>query len=105
MLYIQFEVRDLSTVCALVPVALLCLLAIVPESPVFRLAKGNIVEARRSLRFYRGPRCDLDEELDEMMKSLVKVRARAHYRNEFKFSSKYLRICDVSIHSSDFQTV
>lgn len=70
---VQFEVRDLSTVCALVPVALLCLLAVVPESPVFRLAEGNVAEARRSLRFYRGPRCDVDEELDAMRKSLVEV--------------------------------
>lgn len=47
----------------------------IPESPTFRLMKGNVEEARLSLRFFRGPRGTVDQELSDLQDSLAKVSA------------------------------
>ncbi|XP_025209206.1 facilitated trehalose transporter Tret1-2 homolog [Melanaphis sacchari] len=63
----------LSIACAMVPVVYLCLMFLVPESPIFYLLKGNIVDARLSLKYFRRPFGQVDQELNSMQDSLAKT--------------------------------
>jgi len=47
----------------------------VPESPIFYLTKGNIIKARWSLKYFRRPFGQVDQELITMQDSLAKVQA------------------------------
>lgn len=46
---------------------------LVHETPIFYLMKGNVDKAKQSLRFFRGPNRNIDEELNTMQKYLAKV--------------------------------
>lgn len=72
---LQLDVHDLSKACAIIPVVYLCLLFSVPESPIFYLTKGNIIKARWSLKYFRRPFVQVDQELIAMQESLAKVQA------------------------------
>jgi len=48
---------------------------LVPESPIFYLTKGNIIKARLSLKYFRRPFGQVDQELITMQDSLAKVQA------------------------------
>lgn len=45
----------------------------VPESPIFYLMKGNVDKAKESLRYFRSPNENVDEELNTMQEFLAKV--------------------------------
>jgi len=47
----------------------------VPESPIFYLTKGNIFKARWSLKYFRRPFGQVDQELIAMQEYLAKVQA------------------------------
>lgn len=47
---------------------------LVPESPIFYLSKGNIAQARLSLKYFRRPFGQVDQELNAMHESLAKVQ-------------------------------
>jgi len=67
-------VFGLSIACAIIPVLyILCLVTLIPESPIFYLMKGNAEKARLSLQFFRGPFSNVDRELDEMKNFLMRV--------------------------------
>jgi len=48
---------------------------LVPESPIFYLTKGNVIKARWSLKYFRRPFGQVDQELITMQDSLAKVQA------------------------------
>lgn len=75
--HLQFDVFGLSVACAIVPVVYICLLFFVPESPIFYLTKGNIVKARFSLKYFRRPFGQVDQELSTMQDSLAKVQSKS----------------------------
>lgn len=66
--------RHLSAVSMLPPILVIFALYFVPRSPVFLLAKGFRGEAKKSLRFFRGPHADIDSELAQMEEDLAKSR-------------------------------
>jgi len=72
---LQLDVFGLSIACAIVPVIYFCLMFFVPESPIFYLTKGNIIKARWSLKYFRRPFGQVDQELITMQNSLAKVQA------------------------------
>lgn len=66
---------SLSIACAIIPVIyILCLVTLIPESPLFYLMKGNVEKSRLALQFFRGPFCNVDRELEEMQTFLAKVQ-------------------------------
>ncbi|CAH1713038.1 unnamed protein product [Aphis gossypii] len=67
------DLFGLSIACAIVPVVYLCLMFLVPESPIFYLSKGNIAQARLSLKYFRRPFGQVDQELNAMHESLAKT--------------------------------
>lgn len=72
----QFDVFGLTVSCTIIPlVYIVCLICLIPESPIFYLKKGIVDKARLSLKYFRGPYNDLNQELDDMQKSLDKVQA------------------------------
>lgn len=71
--FLQLDVFGLSVACAIVPLIFLCFLVLIPESPLFYLIKGDIDNARLSLRFFRGRLYNVDPELNTMKESLDKV--------------------------------
>lgn len=71
---LQFGIFGLSVACAIIPVVyIVCLIILIRESPIFYLMKGNVVNARLTLQFFRGPFINVDEELDTMKTYLAKV--------------------------------
>lgn len=71
--FLQFDVFGLSIACAIVPLIFLCFLVLIPESPLFYLMKGDVDNARLSLRFFRGRLYNVEPELNSMQKYLAKV--------------------------------
>jgi len=47
---------------------------LIPESPIFYLMKGNIEKARLSLKYFRMPVVNVDQELNTMQSALAKVQ-------------------------------
>lgn len=76
-LSLQSNVFCLSAACALVPVVFACLLVFIPESPIYYLMKADVDNARSSLSYFRESMGDVDEELEAMQVSLVKVNTHA----------------------------
>lgn len=74
LFFLQLDLFGLSIACAIVPVVYLCLMFLVPESPIFYLSKGNIAQARLSLKYFRRPFSQVDQELNAMHESLAKVQ-------------------------------
>lgn len=77
MLYfsLQFKVFGLSVACAIIPmVYVICLVILIPESPMFYLMKGDIEKAQLSLKFFRGSNSRVGQELDGMQKALATVQ-------------------------------
>lgn len=61
--------------CAIIPVAyIICLIILIPESPIFYLIKSNAEKARLTLIYFRGPFFNVDQELNSMKTSLIKVK-------------------------------
>ncbi|XP_014206598.1 facilitated trehalose transporter Tret1-2 homolog [Copidosoma floridanum] len=56
-------IKMLSVVSALVPLVFFCVFFFMPETPVYHLRKGNVAAARSSLRRLRGPRYDVEPEI------------------------------------------
>lgn len=75
MYLLQFQVFGLSFACTIIPVIYICFLLLIPESPNFYLMKGYVDEARLSLRYFRGPFSNVDQELNTMQRSLAKVQS------------------------------
>ncbi|XP_050430728.1 facilitated trehalose transporter Tret1-like isoform X2 [Adelges cooleyi] len=67
------NVFGLSIACAVIPVIYVCLMILMPETPIFHLMKGNVDKARLSLRYFRGPYGLVDQELSNMQDSLAKT--------------------------------
>lgn len=53
-----------SVTCA-VSCAPIALATFLPESPLYHVIRGNIIAARRSIRWYRGSRYNYQEEIDQ----------------------------------------
>ncbi|XP_060879988.1 facilitated trehalose transporter Tret1-like [Metopolophium dirhodum] len=68
-----FDVFGLTIICAIIPIAYVALMVLIPESPNFHLMKGNVEKARLSLRYFRGPYGTVDQELSIMQDSLAKT--------------------------------
>lgn len=73
--FFQFNVYGLTISCTIIPlVYIVCLICLIPESPIFYLKKGIIDKAQLSLKYFRSPYNDLNQELNDMQKSLDKVQ-------------------------------
>lgn len=71
---LQLDVFSLSFACAIIPVVyVICLVTLIPESPIFYLMRGDVEKARLSLKFFWGPFNNVDHELNTMQTSLAKV--------------------------------
>lgn len=78
------NIFGLSAACAIIPmVYIICLVVLIPESPIFHLMKGDIEKAHFSLKFFRGPYSRVDQELDSMQKALAKVQIYIIYSKYF----------------------
>lgn len=66
----------LSVACATIPmIYIICLVVLIPESPIFFLTKGFVKNAQLSMRFLRGPFSNVDQEIDTIRKSMSKVQS------------------------------
>jgi SP family facilitated glucose transporter-like MFS transporter 8 len=89
-------VFSLSTACALVPTVFACLLVLVPESPIYYLMRADVENARSSLRYFRQSLGNVEEELEAMQVSLVRVRARLNIMIDFP--RRVLTMCNHARH-------
>nr|CAD7456329.1 unnamed protein product [Timema tahoe] len=75
----------LSAVCAAVPVLFAVTFVFMPETPVYFLRNDQGENARRSLRWLRGPLVDLEPELQELQLAVDEERKnQASLRDAFK---------------------
>jgi len=70
---LQLNVFGLSVACAIIPVIYICLMFLIPESPIFYLMKGNVEKAKLSLKYFRTPVVHVNQELNTMQSALAKV--------------------------------
>ncbi|XP_077283533.1 facilitated trehalose transporter Tret1-like [Arctopsyche grandis] len=69
------NVTVLSLICAIVPAVYFVAFLFMPESPVYLMTQGKVVEARNSLLYIRGIGCDIDEELTRIKEYIIKTTA------------------------------
>ena len=65
----------LSGLCIIAPALMAIGLVFMPRSPVFLLSKGKEEEAKKSLRFLRGPNFDVNSEMKALEASLEESKA------------------------------
>ena len=65
----------LSGLCIIAPALMAIGLVFMPRSPVFLLSKGKEEEAKKSLRFLRGPNFDVNSEMKVLEASLEESKA------------------------------
>ena len=65
----------LSGLCIIAPALMAIGLVFMPRSPVFLLSKGKEEEAKKSLRFLRGPNFDINSEMKALEASLEESKA------------------------------
>lgn len=58
------DVVAISTLCCIAPIVFGIAMATVPESPLFYLTKNKEEDARKSMRFFRGPDFDIEPEIE-----------------------------------------
>lgn len=51
---------------------------LIPESPIFYLMNGNVEKARLSLKFFRKPVDNVDQELNTMQSAIAKVKKKIY---------------------------
>ncbi|XP_049943334.1 facilitated trehalose transporter Tret1-2 homolog [Schistocerca serialis cubense] len=72
------------------PLLLLTLFVWAPESPVLLLAKGKELEARRALRWLRGPHADVDGEVAKIKELVAESASRDGHQGSLLSSAKAL---------------
>lgn len=58
------NVVAISSLCCIPPIVFAATMFFVPESPLFYLTKNKEEEARKCMRFLRGPDFDIEPEMD-----------------------------------------
>lgn len=64
----------ISSLCAVGPVAFAAIMIFMPESPLFHLTRGNEDQARKSMRYFRGPDYDIEPEICEFKEQVEKSK-------------------------------
>ncbi|XP_049768340.1 facilitated trehalose transporter Tret1-like [Schistocerca cancellata] len=72
------------------PLLLLTLFAWAPESPVLLVAKGKELQARRALRWLRGPHADVDGEVAKIKELVAESASRDGHQGSLLSSAKAL---------------
>ncbi|XP_046981301.1 facilitated trehalose transporter Tret1-2 homolog [Schistocerca americana] len=72
------------------PLLLLALFVWAPESPVLLVAKGKELQARRALRWLRGPRADVDGEVAKIKELVAESASRDGHQGSLLSSAKAL---------------
>lgn len=75
-----FSWRISCYICAAPPLTTFGAMLFVPESPYWLLLKSRKNDAIASLKWLRGPNCDLTEEMSEMEAKIVSVGRKMEYR-------------------------
>nr|XP_033340644.1 facilitated trehalose transporter Tret1-2 homolog [Megalopta genalis] len=68
------NVAIISVLCGLPPIIFAMLMFLMPESPMYFTAKGNIEAAKESMRFFRGPDFDIAPELAAFAEEVARTR-------------------------------
>ncbi|EFN61364.1 Solute carrier family 2, facilitated glucose transporter member 8 [Camponotus floridanus] len=58
------DVIMISSLCCIAPIVFAITMIFMPESPLFYLTKNKEGEARKSMRFFRGPDFDIEPEME-----------------------------------------
>lgn len=58
------DVVAISSLCCIAPIVFGITMILMPESPLFYLTKNKEEEARKSMRFFRGPDFDIEPEME-----------------------------------------
>ena len=69
-----FTWRVLSLVLAMVPFIFAAAMTMMPETPIFLVKIGDKHRAKLALQYFRGPDCDVDEELRSMEADVEKTK-------------------------------
>lgn len=77
--------HDFAIICLSLPVLFLVTFLWMPETPVYLLRKGEVKQAKRSLKWLRGGKGkNLEEELTKMSLSLKEIQERNSCRSLYK---------------------
>ncbi|XP_001950031.1 facilitated trehalose transporter Tret1 [Acyrthosiphon pisum] len=88
------NVFGLSVACAIVPVIYICLMFLIPESPIFYLMKKNVEKAQLSLKYFRKPVVHVNQELNTMQSALAKTeRERVPIMEAFQTTPAKRGLC------------
>lgn len=66
----------ISSLCAIGPVAFAAIMVFMPESPLFYINRNQEEEARKAMRYFRGPDYDIEPELDAFKEQVEKSKVQ-----------------------------
>ena len=69
------EWRTMTGILLFIPVLMALWMLNMPESPVQLVKKGKDSQAKKSLKFLRGPKCDIDRELEDIQSQVRESEA------------------------------
>lgn len=58
------DVVAISSLCCIAPIVFGIAMIFMPESPLYYLTKNKEEEARKSMKFFRGPDFDIEPEME-----------------------------------------
>ncbi|XP_024875284.1 facilitated trehalose transporter Tret1-2 homolog [Temnothorax curvispinosus] len=70
------DVVAISSLCIIAPIVFGVTMAFVPESPLFYLTKDKEEDARKSMRFFRGPDFDIEPEMSAFKEQVERSKFR-----------------------------
>ncbi|KAG5335394.1 TRE12 protein, partial [Acromyrmex charruanus] len=68
------NVMAISSLCCIIPVLFGVIMFFIPESPLFYMIKDKEEEARKSMRFFRGPDFDIEPEISAFKEQVEKSK-------------------------------
>ncbi|KAL6422859.1 hypothetical protein ACFW04_010412 [Cataglyphis niger] len=68
------DVVAISSLCCIAPIVFGVVMIFMPESPLFYMTKNKEEQARKSMRFFRGPDFDIEPEMDAFKKQVERSR-------------------------------
>ncbi|TGZ45746.1 Facilitated trehalose transporter Tret1-2-like protein [Temnothorax longispinosus] len=84
------DVVAISSLCIIAPIVFGVTMAFVPESPLFYLTKDKEEDARKSMRFFRGPDFDIEPEMSAF-KMCIRDSCKCGRKQEQVERSKFRR--------------
>ena len=65
----------MTGICLVFPILILIAMPFMPESPVFLMSRQKEEDARKTLKILRGPKHDINEEINQISRSLAEKQA------------------------------